>query len=103
MQNPQSNQRRMKILTVHAKRLGHKPNLPVPMSCTERDRLEKEHAEAAARFDSANEQLRARIGICPKHEFVSLGRALDESWHALTRARTGLDRHIREHRCERAH
>ena len=73
------------------------------MSCTERERLEKEHAEAAARFDSANEQLRARIGISPKKEFVSLSHALDESWHALMRARTVLDHHIREHECESAH
>jgi hypothetical protein len=70
------------------------------MFCTERERLEKDHADAVATFDLANEQLRARIGICPKDEFVSLSRTLDECWQALTRGRALLDRHIREHRCE---
>jgi hypothetical protein len=72
------------------------------MLCPEHQRLEKENAEAGASFDSANERLRTRIGISPKEEFVSLSRAVNETWEALMHARIALDRHLREHGCENA-
>ena len=42
------------------------------------------------------------MGISPKEEFVSLTRAVNESWTALMRARIALDSHVRDHGCEGA-
>jgi len=72
------------------------------MACEERARLEKEHAEAGDEFDAARQRLRARIGVCPKDEFHSLDRALKDAWVKLLQARIALDRHIRDHGCEKA-
>jgi hypothetical protein len=73
------------------------------MPCEERDRLEEEHAEARARFDSARERLQARIRICPKNEFTSLSNIVGKGLEDLMRARIALDHHVREHGCEREH
>ncbi|MGB6943364.1 MAG: hypothetical protein WBE37_13265, partial [Bryobacteraceae bacterium] len=75
----------------------------IQMVCTERERLEEQHTKAGAAFAWANDRLRARIGICPKEEFVSLSNAVNEAWEALMRARTALDSHVRAHGCESAH
>jgi hypothetical protein len=72
------------------------------MLCPERERLEKEHAEAGAIFDAARVRLQARIGISQQEEFVMLNHALERSWQALIRARTALDHHLREHGCAAA-
>ena len=72
------------------------------MACLERDRLEKEHGEAGAKFDAARRRLQDRIGTSKKEEFESLNRAFDQSWQALARARIALDVHVRTHGCAAA-
>lgn len=69
------------------------------MPCEDRARLEREHEEKDAAFDSARDKLRERIGVSPKTEFELLSTAVDDAWVALQNARLALDRHIREHRC----
>jgi MEDS: MEthanogen/methylotroph, DcmR Sensory domain len=72
------------------------------MACLERNRLEREHAEAGGKFDAARQRLQARIGTSKKEEFESLNRAVDQSWQVLARARIALDLHVRAHGCEAA-
>jgi hypothetical protein len=67
------------------------------MPCEKCDRLEREHAQARARFDVTGELLEGRTKICPKDESVALSRALDQSWKELVGARVAVDRHLREH------
>ena len=69
------------------------------MACLERDRLEREHVEAGAKFDAARQRLQDRIGTSKKEEFESLNRTFDQSWQVLARARIALDLHVREHGC----
>jgi hypothetical protein len=73
------------------------------MPCQKCERLEREHAEARARFDAAGELLDGRIAISLKDEFVALSSALDQSWEDLVGARVALDRHVREHGSRVAH
>ena len=72
------------------------------MPCQERERLEKEHAEAGTAFDGADEGLQAKVGISSRSEYQRLQQAVEVAWGHLTSARGALDRHIREHGCERA-
>jgi hypothetical protein len=72
------------------------------MACLERDRLEREHSEAGAKFDAARQRLQARIGTSIKEEFESLNRAIEQSWQVLVQARIALDLHVRAHGCEAA-
>jgi hypothetical protein len=69
------------------------------MSCQERERMEREHDEAEAAFYAAQQQLRNRIGVSPKEEFVALSDAVDQAWKRLLDARGALDQHIRNHVC----
>jgi hypothetical protein len=70
------------------------------MSCEERERLEREHIEAGAAFNTAREALRNRTGISPKEEFVTLRAVVNQAWETLMHARAALERHITEHGCE---
>jgi len=72
------------------------------MNCGERTRLEKEHHEAGAAFDAARQRLQARIGVSSQSEFRLLDQAVEEAWSNVQKARNALDRHIREHPCEKA-
>jgi hypothetical protein len=71
----------------------------LPMTCEERVRLEREDVLAEAAFDAADQRLRKQMGVCPKDELQSLDQTLNDIWIKLLRARTALDRHIREHGC----
>ena|ERR1700680_117925 len=70
------------------------------MPCEEKLRLERERREARAGFVAADENLRNKIGVSAKEEFLSLNRVVEEAWGRLQRARHALDQHIREHGCE---
>lgn len=72
------------------------------MSCEERARLKEEHSHAKARYDAARETLDSRMGVSSRDEFRRLTHAIDEAWVALERARSLLDRHVKEHGCEQS-
>ena len=69
------------------------------MDCDERTRLQTEHRNAGAAFDAARKVLQQRIGVCPKDEFEALSLAVDTTWTAVSRARSALDDHLRQHNC----
>jgi hypothetical protein len=70
-----------------------------PMRCQERGRLEKQHEDAATRFDAARKALNEAIGTSTRAEFWRLSEDMDNAWVDLRRARILLDNHIREHNC----
>ena len=69
------------------------------MGCAERQRLEREHAEAGSTFHAALHALRNNIGTCPQEEYLRLDREADEAWNRMHRTRNALDGHLRNHNC----
>lgn len=75
----------------NANSLSPDPETP----CPERARLERDHDDATAAFETAGATIQARIGISSKDEYVRLERTAEEAWMRLQRARRALDDHIR--------
>lgn len=72
------------------------------MICETLAKLKKEYEEAGADFDLKRNSLQSRIGVSQKDEYDRLSSAVDAAWSALPHARSKLDIHIRQHRCQAA-
>jgi hypothetical protein len=71
------------------------------VTCQERERLENEHTEAEAAFSAARDRLQEKSGISLKHEYEQLCQTVSALRERAGAARSSIDRHIQEHRCER--
>ena len=69
------------------------------MMCPTRLKLEKKYQDASATLASVENRFRQRIGVCPKHEFLSLCDQRDAALADLEYARDTLDQHNQEHCC----
>jgi hypothetical protein len=70
------------------------------MMCPTRLKLEKKYQDASATLASVEKRFRQRIGVCPKHEFLSLCDQREAAQAELEYAKNVLGQHIQEHCCQ---
>jgi hypothetical protein len=70
-----------------------------PGICGEKARLENNLNIAEDAFNTARTELRQKVGKLSKTEFLSLDRAVDETWARLQNAMREFATHIRAHGC----
>ena len=68
--------------------------------CEEKNTLLARCGRALDGHAEAVRQLRARMGVCPKEEYVHLKRIADNARNQVSRALLMFERHILAHRCE---
>ena len=67
--------------------------------CEEKRRLVAEYEAATQAYFRSMNDLRAKMGTSPKHEYDQLFRATEEAHSRSEEARTVLLKHVREHKC----
>jgi hypothetical protein len=69
------------------------------MNCEEKARLANTYEAATAKFSEAVKDLRRKIGISAKEEYVGLERAANEARLKSEEARLALEQHTVDHGC----
>lgn len=67
--------------------------------CEEKRRLVAVYEAATQAYFRSMNDLRAKMGTSPKHEYDKLFKATEEAHARSEEARAALLKHVREHKC----
>ena len=71
-----------------------------PLSCPEKERLLSAYSFATGEYTSALQDLNADMGVVARAHYNRLRQRVEAARAVSERARTALERHIRNHGCD---